>query len=85
MRGRTRRTSLLRRRDRRGRFLAWNRRRRFLHRRKNRPVFVIDIAVPRDVDPAVNRLEGSSCTTIDDLQSWRLRHQVVGARGRRRR
>jgi len=29
-----------------------------LQKRKNRPVFVIDIAVPRDVDPQVNKLEG---------------------------
>jgi glutamyl-tRNA reductase len=39
-----------------------------LHRRKNRPVFVIDIAVPRDVDPQVNRLEGMFLYDIDDLQ-----------------
>lgn len=40
-----------------------------LHRRKNRPVFLIDIAVPRDVDPQVNRLEGIFLYDIDDLQS----------------
>ncbi|HKO10927.1 MAG TPA: glutamyl-tRNA reductase [Acidobacteriaceae bacterium] len=40
-----------------------------LHRRKNRPVFMIDIAVPRDVDPRVNRLEGIFLYDIDDLQS----------------
>jgi glutamyl-tRNA reductase len=40
-----------------------------LHRRKNRPVFIIDIAVPRDVDPQVNRLEGMFLYDIDDLQS----------------
>jgi glutamyl-tRNA reductase len=38
-----------------------------LHRRKNRPVFVIDIAVPRDVDPRVNQLEGMFLYDIDDL------------------
>jgi glutamyl-tRNA reductase len=31
-------------------------------------VFVIDIAVPRDVDPQVNRLEGIFLYDIDDLQ-----------------
>jgi glutamyl-tRNA reductase len=31
----------------------------FLHRRRNRPMFYIDIAVPRDVAPEVNRLEGA--------------------------
>jgi glutamyl-tRNA reductase len=40
-----------------------------LHKRKNRPVFLIDIAVPRDVDPQVNRLEGIFLYDIDDLQS----------------
>ena len=39
-----------------------------LHRRKGRPVFLIDIAVPRDVDPRVNRLEGMFLYDIDDLQ-----------------
>jgi glutamyl-tRNA reductase len=39
-----------------------------LQKRKNRPVFVIDIAVPRDVDPLVNKLEGIFLYDIDDLQ-----------------
>jgi glutamyl-tRNA reductase len=41
----------------------------FLHRRRNRPMFFIDIAVPRDVDPAVNELDGIFVYDIDDLQS----------------
>lgn len=41
----------------------------FLARRKNRPMFFIDIAVPRDVDPEVNRLDGIFLYDIDDLQS----------------
>jgi glutamyl-tRNA reductase len=41
----------------------------FLHRRRNRPMIFIDIAVPRDVDPAVNRLDGIFLYDIDDLQS----------------
>lgn len=41
---------------------------RFLARRRNRPMFFIDIAVPRDVDPAVNRLDGVFVYDIDDLQ-----------------
>lgn len=40
----------------------------FLARRKNRPMFFIDIAVPRDVDPAMNRLDGIFVYDIDDLQ-----------------
>jgi glutamyl-tRNA reductase len=38
-----------------------------LKARKYRPLFVIDIAVPRDVDPAVNRLENIYVYDIDDL------------------
>ncbi len=42
--------------------------RALLVRRRNRPVFFIDIAVPRDVAPAVNELEGCFVYDIDDLQ-----------------
>jgi len=40
----------------------------FLERRKNRPMFFIDIAVPRDVDPGMAKLEGIFVYDIDDLQ-----------------
>src|SRR5258708_28451259 len=40
----------------------------FLARRRNRPMFFIDIAVPRDVDPEMNRLDGIFVYDIDDLQ-----------------
>jgi glutamyl-tRNA reductase len=40
----------------------------FMHRRRNRPMFFIDIAVPRDVDPAMGKLEGIFVYDIDDLQ-----------------
>jgi glutamyl-tRNA reductase len=36
--------------------------------RRDRPVFFIDIAVPRDVDPAINALPGCYLYDIDDLQ-----------------
>ncbi len=36
--------------------------------RRNRPLFFIDIAVPRDIDPAVNRLANCYVYDIDDLQ-----------------
>ena len=42
---------------------------RFLHRRKNRPMFFIDIAVPRNVDPELNQLDGIFVYDIDDLQA----------------
>ena len=47
---------------------------RFLHLRKNRPMFFIDIAVPRDVDPEMNRLEGIFLYDIDDLQAVASAH-----------
>ena len=40
----------------------------FLHARRNRPMFFIDIAVPRDVDPSMNEVEGCFVYDIDDLQ-----------------
>ncbi|MBX6361366.1 MAG: glutamyl-tRNA reductase [Acidobacterium ailaaui] len=46
----------------------------FLHRRRNRPMFFIDIAVPRDVDPEMNRVDGIFLYDIDDLQSVAASH-----------
>jgi glutamyl-tRNA reductase len=37
--------------------------------RRNRPLLLIDIAVPRDIDPAVNFLENVYLYNIDDLQA----------------
>ena len=42
--------------------------RAFLERRRNKPMFFIDIAVPRDIDPALNRIEGCFLYDLDDLQ-----------------
>ncbi len=39
-----------------------------LHRRKNRPIFLIDIAVPRDIDPEANKCDNVYLYDIDDLQ-----------------
>ena len=36
--------------------------------RKNRPMFFIDIAVPRDIDPAINELDNIYLYDIDDLK-----------------
>ena len=41
---------------------------KFLAHRKNKPMFFIDIAVPRDVDPELNKLDGIFVYDIDDLQ-----------------
>ena len=48
----------------------------FMHRRRNRPMFFIDIAVPRDVDPAMNKLEGIFVYDIDDLQAVAASHMA---------
>jgi glutamyl-tRNA reductase len=40
-----------------------------MKRRKNRPLLLIDIAVPRDIDPAVNALDNVYLYNVDDLQS----------------
>lgn len=36
--------------------------------RKNRPIVMIDIAVPRDIDPAVRQVEGVHLFDMDDLE-----------------
>jgi len=46
----------------------------FMHRRRNKPMFFIDIAVPRDVDPAMGKLEGVFVYDIDDLQAVAAAH-----------
>jgi glutamyl-tRNA reductase len=40
-----------------------------LRGRKGRPLFLIDLAVPRDLDPAIHELEGCYLYDIDDLES----------------
>jgi glutamyl-tRNA reductase len=42
--------------------------RKVMRRRWGRPVFLVDIAVPRDVDPKVQSLEGAYVYDVDDLQ-----------------
>ena len=37
--------------------------------RRNRPLLLIDIAVPRDIDPQVNFLDNVYLYNIDDLQA----------------
>lgn len=39
-----------------------------LRKRRHRPMFMVDIAVPRDIEPAVARLRDVYLYTIDDLQ-----------------
>ncbi len=40
-----------------------------LRARKRRPIFMVDIAVPRDIEPEVAQLEDVYIFTIDDLQT----------------
>jgi glutamyl-tRNA reductase len=42
---------------------------RALRARKGRPLFLIDLAVPRDLDPEINELDGCYLYDIDDLQA----------------
>ncbi len=39
-----------------------------MRRRKLKPMFFIDIAIPRDIDPGVNDVENVYLYTVDDLQ-----------------
>ena len=40
-----------------------------MRKRRNKPLFFIDIAVPRDLDPAINELENVYLYDIDDLNN----------------
>jgi len=52
----------------------------FMQRRRNRPMFFIDIAVPRDVDPEMGKLEGIFVYDIDDLQAVAAAHLAERSR-----
>jgi glutamyl-tRNA reductase len=41
-----------------------------LRNRADRPVLIVDIAVPRDVAPEVGALDGVSVLDLDDLTAW---------------
>jgi glutamyl-tRNA reductase len=51
---------------------------RVIAARRNKPMFLIDIAVPRNIDPAVNEIDNVFLYDIDDLQ------EVVNANLRER-
>jgi glutamyl-tRNA reductase len=48
--------------------------------RRGRPIFFVDIAVPRDVDPAVNEIEGCYLYDVDDLDRV-VEESVAGRKG----
>jgi len=43
-----------------------------LRRRRRRPVFLVDLAVPGDIEPAVNRLEDAFLYDLDELEQVAL-------------
>jgi len=45
--------------------------------RKNRPLLIVDIAVPRDVDFAVADIDGVTLLDLDDLRDWAARGQAL--------
>ena len=45
-----------------------------MKKRKNKPLFFIDIAVPRDIDPKVNEIENVYLYDIDDLKDLSQKH-----------
>jgi glutamyl-tRNA reductase len=51
---------------------------RIINARRNRPMFLIDIAVPRNIEPSVNQVDNVFLYDIDDLQ------EVVNANLRER-
>ena len=51
---------------------------RVISARRNRPMFLIDIAVPRNIEPSVNKVDNVFLYDIDDLQ------EVVNANLRER-
>ena len=43
-----------------------------LKQRRHRPVFLVDLAMPRDIDPAVNRVEDAFLYDLEDLEGAAL-------------
>ena len=51
-----------------------------LRARKGRPLLLVDLAVPRDLDPAINELEGCFLYDVDDLEAV-VTETLSGRRG----
>jgi glutamyl-tRNA reductase len=52
---------------------------RAMAKRRGRPIFFVDIAVPRDIDPSVNEIEGCYLYDVDDLERV-VEESVAGRR-----
>jgi glutamyl-tRNA reductase len=51
-----------------------------LRARKGRPLLLVDLAVPRDLDPAINGLDGCFLYDVDDLEAV-VAETLAGRRG----
>ena len=51
--------------------------RKVMSARRNRPIFLVDIAVPRNIDPEANKVDGVFLYDIDDLQKT-VDHNLKG-------
>ena len=51
-----------------------------LRARKGRPLLLVDLAVPRDLDPAINELDGCFLYDVDDLEAV-VEDTLSGRRG----
>jgi glutamyl-tRNA reductase len=51
-----------------------------LRSRKGRPLLLVDLAVPRDLDPAINELDGCFLYDVDDLEAV-VAETLSGRRG----
>jgi glutamyl-tRNA reductase len=51
-----------------------------LRSRKGRPLLLVDLAVPRDLDPAINELDGCFLYDVDDLEAV-VTETLSGRRG----
>ena len=46
-----------------------------LHRRRKKPVFIVDTSIPGDIEPAVNRIDEAFLYDLGDLESVALEGQ----------
>ncbi len=52
---------------------------RAMQQRASRPLFIVDIAVPRDVDSDVATIDGVTLLDLDNLRDWAARGQALRA------
>lgn len=50
-----------------------------MQQRASRPLFIVDIAVPRDVESDVATIDGVTLLDLDDLRDWAARGQALRA------